>query len=335
MKHPLISIIVPVYNCEKYIEECLRSVLNQKFQDYEVIVVNDGSKDDSLKICEKICAADARIKLFTTENKGVSHARNYGIDRANGRWILFLDSDDYLNDGALQVLQGAICDDVQEICGNYVTGTSKTMQSMSAYVKPEQIITMMLDPANQNALPSFYHLESATLHGIWGKLFLRDIICSNHIRFDEKLKLSEDMFFHIQYLKKIQNVLLLNEAIFCYRQNEQSVTKNFKEDYIDNRIYLFEQLKYNQINADTFVASTMLMLNGQVEKFVSGKQRKALENKIALFWKENKNVLLHLKSKKISVGRWQNIVYKICAELFIRDLYSVAFLFLRLYVNIK
>ena len=282
---PLISIIIPVYNAEKYIRECLESVISQEFQDYEVLVVNDGSKDGSLKICEEFSAKNEKVKIYSTENKGVSHARNYGMKHASGKWLMFLDSDDYLIEGCLSRLESQIVPSIQEICGNYVTKGSEKLHVKSELVKPEDIITMILDPVNHKTLPKFYHLESATLLGVWGKLFSREIVECCKLRFDEKLKLSEDMLFHIQYLKNIENVLLLNDSIFYYRENETSVTKNFKEEYIENRRYLFEQLKAHQIFDAVFAASTMLQLNVEMESAATGVQRAVLEKEFESFWK--------------------------------------------------
>ena len=335
MIQPLISIIIPVYNAEKYIEECLNSVLKQSFQNYEIIVVNDGSKDKSLQICQKIGQTDVRVRVFSTENQGVSHARNFGMKNANGHWIMFLDSDDYLTEECLERLAAYTETSAQEICGNYVTKNVQKLQAGSAFVKPEDVITMILDPVNHHTLPAFYHLESATLLGVWGKLFLRNVIEEHALCFDEKLKLSEDAFFHIRYLKKIENVLLLNDATFYYRENDASVTKNFKEEYVENRLYLFEQLKRHQICDAVFVCSTMLLMTADLEICMAQPKRKINEEKIKVFWKENRKLLLDTRGKKVSEGKWQNIVYKICVELFLWKLYDFAFVFLRLYGKIR
>ena len=103
VKQPTLSIIVPVYNAEKYIDQCIESVLTQSFTDFELILVNDGSTDSSLERCYA-WDSDERVKVFFTENRGVSHARNYGLKNAIGKWILFLDSDDYLVKDSLEAL---------------------------------------------------------------------------------------------------------------------------------------------------------------------------------------------------------------------------------------
>lgn len=332
---PLISIIIPVYNAEKYIKECLESVILQDFEDYEVIVVNDGSKDQSLVICEKMAAVDTKIKVYSTENKGVSHARNYGMEHADGQWLMFLDSDDYLVEGCLKRLENCMRPGIEEICGNYITREQQVFHGKSALVNPKDVIAMILDPVNQKKLPMFYHLEDATLLGVWGKLFLRECVEKQGLRFDEKLKLSEDMFFHIQYLKNVENVLLLNDSIFYYRENETSVTRNFKKEYVDNRLYLFEQLKQCGVWESVFVLSTLLQMIVEMENSVSGSERSMHEEKIKTFWKNEKQLLETTKGKRLSAGKWQNIAYKVSSTLLRWDRYKIAFLFLRLYGKIR
>lgn len=333
--NPLISIIIPVYNAEKYVEQCLNSVLEQKFQNYEVILVNDGSTDESLHICEKIAQKDSRIKVFSIDNGGVSRARNYGMDRAKGQWIMFLDSDDYLLEGTLQLLVDNIDDSVQEICANYVNKKSEVLLEGKQIVDAQDVIGAITDSINDCSLPSFYQLQPSTLVSVCWKLLLRDIIKTEQLFFNEKLKLSEDMFFHVCYLKTIQNVLLINSPVVYYRENMESATRKFKDTYVDDRIYLFELMERSEIHAPIYVVSTMMLLNCQVEAATVGEKRRYFEEKIKSFWERNKGILIEVKGKKYSLGKFQNIIYKICVELFLKDLYNFAFLILRLYVKLK
>ena len=101
-KNPKISIIVPVYNAEQYLRRCIDSILNQSFTDFELILIDDGSKDKSSDICDEYAAKDSRIKVYHKENGGVSSARNLGLDNANGEWIAFVDSDDFIKEDYLK-----------------------------------------------------------------------------------------------------------------------------------------------------------------------------------------------------------------------------------------
>jgi glycosyltransferase involved in cell wall biosynthesis len=102
MPMPLISIIVPIYNGEKYLSKCLDSILAQRFEDFELLLINDGSQDSSLSICRKYAQADKRISIYDIPNGGVSAARNVGIDNATGEWVMFIDSDDWVEEGLLE-----------------------------------------------------------------------------------------------------------------------------------------------------------------------------------------------------------------------------------------
>ena len=321
MTQPLLSIIIPVYNAQKYLQECFESILKQSFCDYEVVIVNDGSVDGSEEICKAFVARDDRFRLFTTENCGVSHARNFGMERADGQWIMFLDSDDYLLEESLERMMALADEETQEICANYFSEHRYEYKGMQENIPAEHVIRMMLDPVNNQLLPEFYHLECATLLGVWGKLFRKDLIEKYHLRFDERLKLSEDMLFHLHYLSKISYVRLADCPVFYYRQHEASVTRNFKEEHLANRYYLFEQLKKIDRMDAVFVISTMLQLAGHVEKTTAGEEKKALRRKLRRFWKEHRELLREGSKKVLSAGKWQSKVYKICVRLLLLHLY--------------
>ena len=184
---PTFSIIVPVYNVEKYLNRCVESILSQSFKDFEVLLIDDGSTDKSGAICDEYAKKDNRVKVFHKENGGVSSARNVGLDEADGEWILFVDSDDnidryYLSkfhqDSDMEV-QGAVT--INSI-GNIKEGELKYNDAVVE---------------NQCA-------EDAILRGLntapWAKCFCKSIIDTNDIRFDEDLSYGEDSIFIYKYL---------------------------------------------------------------------------------------------------------------------------------------
>lgn len=335
MTQPLLSIIIPVYNAQKYLQECFESILKQSFCDYEVVIVNDGSVDGSEEICKAFAGRDKRFRLFTTENRGVSHARNYGMEKAVGRWVMFLDSDDYLLEESLDCMMALADEETQEVCANYFSEHRYEYKGKQENIPAEHVIRMMLDPVNNQLLPEFYHLECATLLGVWGKLFRKDLIEKYHLRFDEQLKLSEDLLFHLHYLSKISNVRLSDCPVFYYRQHEASVTRNFKEEHLANRYYLFEQLKKIDRMDAVFVISTMLQLAGHVEKYTNGAQKKRLRRELREFWRSHGKLLRQGSKKVLSAGKWQSKVYKICVRLLLSDLYLLEETFLHMYVKIS
>ena len=328
-----ISIVIPVYNAEKYVAECLNSIKNQSFQEYEVVIVNDGSKDRSLEVCREIAERDERIRVFSTENHGVSHARNYGLKHAKAPWVMFLDSDDYLVEDCLEKFAGMIEEDVECIYGDYIRGTASSCEFNTAVMKAEDVLSMTMDAINQNLFPAFYHLKDATLFSTCGKLYSRELIEKHQLYFEQTLKLSEDMFFNVNYLQKIQKVKITNIPVFVYRENEASATNNFKEAYIDNRFYLFECLKNRSLDTDVFIMSTILPLICQMEKYTEKSRRKQLEKRFVEFFEKNKETIT-IKGKELSVGRWQKHMYQLSGTMFLNGLYHWGFAVLRFYAKI-
>ena len=189
---PTISVIVPVYNTEKYLRRCIDSVLAQTYQDFELLLIDDGSKDSSGAICDEYAAQDARVKVFHKENGGVSSARNVGLDNARGEWITFVDSDDYIEENFLKSFEGNL--DADLVVGNTVLITLPRTKHhcipFGCYMDLEHFI-------------SSYLLESI-LRVPWGKLYRANIIVD--LRFNENMRLGEDTLFNLCYFRRITNV---------------------------------------------------------------------------------------------------------------------------------
>lgn len=185
----LISIIIPVYNAEKYINRCIKSIVNQSYQELEIIVVNDGSTDNSLSICTTLAMQDNRIKVISQENGGVSKARNTGIRFAKGEYVMFLDSDDYMLPDMcktmLDVLQGKHVDCV--ICG---------------IQEPECGLWCPQRSIDYSTLVDFkrdfiYQLNTELLSPCWNKIFKRQLITN---LFNDNISFGEDLIFDLEYL---------------------------------------------------------------------------------------------------------------------------------------
>lgn len=183
MNSPAISVIIPIYNQEKYVGKCIRSVLNQTFQDFEVILVNDGSTDNSLKICQKYAKNDDRISIVDKQNEGISLARKEGFLRAKGDYICFLDSDDYLASGALALLYGIAKEkNVDMVVGNYDRvcdnwGLIKKKSDPYHCHLTDRLIT------KSEVMPLFLGLEYLCANAnhvwgvyVWGRLYRRSCI---------------------------------------------------------------------------------------------------------------------------------------------------------------
>ena len=232
-----LSIIIPVYNAEKYIRECLDSVINKKY-DCEVILVNDGSSDSSLTICEEYSRKDNRIKIINKNNGGVSSARNAGLLHATGRYVMFLDADDYFTEDAFEYIDKYIkCNKYDFVAMSYSSLFEDMTTDLYEYNIEEQV-------TNQKSKIDEILYTSSDLNTCWGKLFLREKIIDNNITFRTDLPIGEDYIFVADYYKYCKNVLLSNESILFYRQHSESAMRRYD---IDRRIdYTGILLEYNK-----------------------------------------------------------------------------------------
>ena len=327
----MISIIVPVYNAQAYIEQCIKSVLTQSFQDMELILVNDGSTDESLEKC-RLWENDPRVTILSTENQGVSAARNLGLQKASGKWIMFLDSDDFLLDNCLENLMAMAAPDTQEVVAAYTDDVPAQVKIMYQTVAADSVCRMSLDYVNNQLLPEFYEVKPLSLSACWAKLFLNDVIRKNAIQFHEDLRLSEDTLFHLEYLACIDRVVVSNLPVLYYRQNTSSVTRVFNAKHLANRFCFFQILKERGDRDAAVHIITLLFLEiCKIEKSLTRQERKLPEKEIIGYLSENRDILNSIGKLSLSKGKWQNPVYKAVAMCFRNKQYWAGFALLRVY----
>lgn len=207
----MISIIIPIYNAERYIKECLDSIINQSFGNWECILVDDGSIDKSLCICNEYAQNDDRFRVFHQENSGVSVARNVGIDNAKGDWFFFSDADDVLFPNALQSLSQLCIDNrIDIVAGStckIVNGEIHFLTKLSSNYYPSAIGKM---------------IHSA----LWGYIFRASIIREKHIRFEPGLAYSEDGVFMTTFAVYCNAMVTIPEFVYAYRIHGNSVCAN-------------------------------------------------------------------------------------------------------------
>lgn len=227
-----ISIIVPVYNCETYLVQCLESIQQCNQFSMECILVNDGSTDNSLAICQKFQEKDSRFRVINKENEGVSVARNTGLQQATGTYIVFQDADDIFTTDAFFIMEKA------------VKHPEIQMQVFSS-------ITLFEDGREKREKFSFDAEEcgdmtvarelmyaSSQFNSCWGKLFLREVIEAYSIKFPEDLSIGEDYVFVAEYFRHCESVYISQQPILYYRQHEKSAMKRFT---------MSERLEYTDI----------------------------------------------------------------------------------------
>ena len=223
----MISIVIPIYNAEKHLRECIESVLEQDYTEFELILVNDGSKDSSLEICKEYEQKDNRIRVLSKENGGVSSARNLGIDNATGDYITFVDSDDLLSKGALSTMLRAT-----ESAAADIGVFSMSYFSKASYKELKHENTIISDKEQYK-----HHYKSIDaclgFNSACAKLFKLDLIKNNNIRFNEKISILEDGSFVLLCLEKSNITLFDSSVTYNYRQNEEaSLVDSFHINYL-------------------------------------------------------------------------------------------------------
>lgn len=213
---PLISVIVPIYNVSKYLKKSIESITNQTYKNLEILLVNDGSTDDSEKICLEKANMDKRISYFYKENGGLSDARNYGIDRCNGKYLCFIDSDDYLDSNYVESLYKSIIENNSSIsmCTFNIVNENGRFVSKEEFLKPSECVNGQ-EILNRVLEPDGYKYVVA-----WNKLIERNTLAD--LRFP-KGKLYEDEFINYKLLWKVQRVSLVNIPLYFYVQRNGSI----------------------------------------------------------------------------------------------------------------
>lgn len=224
MARPLLSVIVPVYKAEQYIDRCINSILNQTLKSLELILVDDGSPDNSGAICDEYAKKDARVKVIHKENGGVCAARNAGLDHAIGDYISFVDSDDYLESNALEILYFDIVAHKADVCCALMVGDSN--QDANNLENGLYEVWRGKD-AIKNAL-----LDNRFTYSSCAKLFKRDLI--GNTRFEEGRKIHEDSFFVFCCFLKQPTVVVKNVGLYNYFNNPDSASHaEFSEKFFD------------------------------------------------------------------------------------------------------
>lgn len=228
-----ISIVVPVYNAQKSIDKCITSIINQTYRDWELILVNDGSTDDSLQICEAYAMQDSRICVYTKANGGVSSARNMGLSKITGSLLTFVDSDDYVKTEYLSHFIEKMDQDTDLII------------SYAEVVCGKSVVREEYEPIiinNDNFYKLFTNNEVHWHTSPWGKCYRTDIINNNRLVFSEGMHIGEDAEFLFKYLLFTNGIQITSDTDYCYyAYNENSLTK---------RVFSIEseQLAYKNIH---------------------------------------------------------------------------------------
>lgn len=226
----LVSIVVPVYNAEKYLDKCVGSIVNQTYKNLEVILVDDGSSDGSLSRCRDWSCRDQRIRVIHKENGGPGTARNAGLAAAAGKYLLFLDSDDYIH---ASTVEKCVCAAGQYHAEVVIFGRNEVSPDgtvTAGKIRGEKAVFHQED-VRQMLLPYMFTYELGFGVGAWGKLYDVSLIRRWNIRFQSKEEiLYEDGFFTLELFSKVSSAVILPECLYYYCKQENSFSRTYRED---------------------------------------------------------------------------------------------------------
>lgn len=216
--HPLVSVIVPVYNVEQYLEQCVNSICDQTIKEIEIILVDDGSSDNCPRICDQFSSKDDRIRVIHQENQGVSIARNRGMEIALGEWVMFVDSDDWIDENTIEMLYSqAVASDCDIICGlfydNYIkeqNGNKLEKGEAEEYLLPQELPLL---------IGYVVHAQSSNINmsSPWCKLYRHRILKDNGCIFPEKMNRPEDLIFNLYAIQAAAKICFFNIPLYHYR----------------------------------------------------------------------------------------------------------------------
>ena len=242
----MVSIIVPVYNAQNSLERCLMSIIRQGYQQWELILVDDGSQDESLAICKRYSNMDSRIQVIHTDNCGVSSARNTGIENAHGEYITFVDADDRIHP-----------DFLSECLSN------KEDLIVTNYIKPSKIDSLHYKEDHPELI-----FQQRGVRTVWGKVFVRKIIEEHHIRFDTNIRYGEDTIFVLQYCLHIKTIAYVFQHLYEYEKPPYYAFFKYKttlDEYLNILSILQEltlRLRAKSYNVDVLYAKNVNAICG-------------------------------------------------------------------------
>ena len=311
MKTPLISVIIPVYNVEEYLERCLDSVINNTYRNLEIICVNDGSPDHCQEILERYAEKDNRIKVIVQQNRGLSAARNTGIEAASGDYLYYLDSDDWIHKQAIELLVTVAAESNADI----IVGGHRTVDSQNS-TEENDLMKIAAPPSTQSV--AAYMLGTDSRMTVWGTLYRSATF--QHIHFPDKKGISEDNIYHTLIFSEAENatvVRLHHPLYYYYIARPDSIMKTATADtYIKNAKWLTQQLP--SLKKKTYVLDNILSF------LFSYSYASRFYANPAIAWKNVKlcfqDLCPHLRHESLSYKLWLKIFIVRYLRLFHRTI---------------
>lgn len=243
----MISIIIPIYNTKPYLNRCIQSVLNSTFKDFELILIDDGSTDQSPELCRKYCKKDSRVKFISQEHQGVSSARNHGIEESHGEWIVFIDSDDFISQDFLEAIVSTeyfahdlLLFDLRVVPKKGRLSTGVNHKHTVRFYKREDIPRLIEKLLNMEQLEK---KGSTRLPSPCAKAYKRSVINKYRIRFRQDIAIGEDRLFNLEYFLNMESCIYISKTVYFITIRRESVMHGFYPDFLENDFRYQEQLR--------------------------------------------------------------------------------------------
>lgn len=239
----LISIVIPVYNAEKYLEQCLNSIKNQTYKNFEVILVNDGSDDNSENICKSFSEEDARFKYFTKSNGGASSARNFGLDNVTGDYITFIDADDWVDENHLEVLINNIKDNNSDMAVSSIKKFDMSNNFHFRMYSNQEKYLLNYNKLNREeflvTLPKLILANNSYKIAV-SKLFKKELV--SDVRFDESIVYVEDLEFFFKIYNNINSISYIDEVTYVYRLHDERSSSKFGQLHMEQELSIYKKM---------------------------------------------------------------------------------------------
>jgi len=292
-KKILVSIVVPIYNVEIFLDKCVNSLINQTYKNIEIILVDDESPDNCGKLCDEFAKKDKRIIVIHKKNGGLSDARNAGLEKSSGEYICFVDSDDFVSEFYVEKLLNGAINNNADICAcnfEYIDLNNKT------WIRKEKENKVY---SRKEAIKDIFTTNQNTEVMAWNKIYKTILFTKNNIRFPFG-KIHEDNFTTYKLYDKANKIALINDKLYYYLQRDNSIMATFNEKRFDILLALDEIKEYfkneNEFESEIQCNELLIylsLLNNMIKSNYNGKKKKEIRIKII------KNMSSYLKNKNI------------------------------------
>lgn len=329
MSNPLISVVVPVYQAEAYLEETLRCILGQTYTDFELLLVDDGSSDGSPKICDTYAEKDTRVRVFHRTNAGASEARNFGVREAQGEYLAFVDADDLVDADFLEQLIG--CFEEPEVdlalCGFDKFYHDDVTDKLDYLLGREDKKVL----ESNRELAQLFTVPFTSLSGvsIWAKLYRLSLIREFQITFPKDISYEEDCCFNVQYYRHVRKAVTIRKNLYHYRQQQESLSKTYRASVIGDLVHgyqerqkLLQELKMPETAQKKVDSIFLIVIFSQFKKIVKSSlpaSERRREYRRILSFQETRDVVANCALSKYRVTRYLTLASR-ARSYFLLDL---------------